>query len=203
MLVHTLFVTIRQMVSKKRYYELKTAGLCVKCGSPRENSESNVKCQLCHDKFKAQRNRKNKTKKVKDIDTYDSSQVCQVCKTVIEEFDIGCRRCQAAVSFTQKDALNKLDAACVCGKSQIDRLCIASADPYKPMKLHGGHLYRAICQSLKPLPGYRVICNSCYWAESVGYTKQARLLFEQQGDINLHVDTESDADIIDIEHETT
>lgn len=191
------------MVSKKRYYELKTAGLCVKCGSPRENSESNVKCQRCHDKFKAQRNRKKKVKKVKDIDTYDPSQVCQVCKTVVESFDIGCRRCQAATQFTQKNALSKMNASCICGQSHIDSLCIASADPYKPMKLHGAVLYRAICQSLGSLPGYRVICNSCYWVESVSYIKQARLLFEQQGDVNLQVDPGPNADIIDIEHETT
>jgi len=191
------------MVSKKRYYELKASGLCVKCGSPKGNSESDVKCQQCHDKFKAQRNRKKKAKNPKDIKTYDPAQVCQVCKAVIESFDVGCRRCQATDTFTQKDAIRKFNASCACGQSHLEALCIVSADPYKPMQLHGAILYKAICQSLNPLPGYRIICSRCYWLESVNYIKQARRLFEHQGKVNLPVDTAAHTDTIDIDYETT
>jgi len=193
----------KQMVSKERYYELKTSGMCVKCAAPRGSSESDVKCQRCHDKFKAQRNRKKKIKKIKDIEAFDPSQVCLVCQTVIEGFDVGCRRCQAADVFTQKDAVKRLNTVCSCGESQLDKLCIASANPYEPMQLYGTALYRAVCQSLKPVPGYRIICNRCYWLESVNYIKQARRLFEKQGNINLPVDTAAQADIIDIDHEIT
>jgi len=198
-----MLLKYKEMVSKERYYEWKEAGLCVKCGKARGNSESNVKCQICHDKFKAQRKRKKRRKKVKDIESYDPSQICLVCRTVIEDFDVGCRKCQSRDRFTQKDAVKKLNTPCPCGQDQLEELCIASSDPNKPMSIYGTMLYRALCQSLKPLPGYRIVCKRCYWLESVNRIKKARSLFESQGSVDLSVDAAAEADIIDIDYETT
>lgn len=46
------------MVSKKRYYELKSQGLCTKCASPLEDSPSSVRCMECHRKFLASKKSK-------------------------------------------------------------------------------------------------------------------------------------------------
>jgi len=43
------------VVSKEKYYELKNSGLCVRCGEPRTNSPSEVRCKDCHTKFLDQR----------------------------------------------------------------------------------------------------------------------------------------------------
>lgn len=53
MILYTVHV-----VSKDKYYELKSQGMCVKCGQPRGDSPSEVRCGDCHYKFLEQKRAK-------------------------------------------------------------------------------------------------------------------------------------------------
>jgi len=52
------------MVSKERYYQLKEAGLCTKCGKSRDGSPSKVRCLECNNKLKEQANRRSKEREL-------------------------------------------------------------------------------------------------------------------------------------------
>lgn len=53
------------MVSKAKYYELKEAGKCTKCGKDLNGSPSTVRCKECHEKFQQ---KKAETEKVRAKD---------------------------------------------------------------------------------------------------------------------------------------
>lgn len=61
------------MTSKAKYYELKAAGKCTKCGKDRLDSPSTVRCKECHEKFAK--------KKAQTEHVRESQGICVQCGT--------------------------------------------------------------------------------------------------------------------------
>lgn len=184
------------MVSKRKYYELKESGKCVKCGKVRESSPSSVRCKPCHDKFKSKKRSNPQTQRI--LEEVTPSETCKVCKTKIEDYDIVCRGCLTRTEFSLSDALKKLGPECrECDDSDLNRLCIVSDDISKPRSLSGPDSYKAICQS-KRLPGYTVLCNVCYWELNALHIKRMYEIFDSAGQELLE---DEEDDILEAEYE--
>ena len=107
------------MVSKNKYYELKSKGLCVKCGASREGSPSEVRCLDCHQRslhtkkdLKAQRGSAGLCVQCGIVELVGNSKYCNGCReknaaykkkltnkpiSVYKENNENCRLCNGAI----------------------------------------------------------------------------------------------------------
>jgi len=189
------------VVSKETYYERKRRGLCVKCGDSIYDSPSTVRCLSCYKK--AQMPVEPSREANPQIETHDQDNVCPVCRTTIEEYDIGCRACMVQTEFSLQDAVKKLGSKCVmCDEMDPTQLSIASSDIQKPAALGGPDLYQAVCRSIDPPPGYRVLCRTCYWDENKQYISRLYTLFRVKGKDPTNLDGEPpEEEVYDVEIE--
>lgn len=209
------------MSSRKQYYERKKAGLCVKCGEPRLDSPSKIKCASCHEGKKIKPAAKQciyckaapavenqscedcstNSQKIKEKLTHNKVLAvnpqaeegkCRVCAEDIDNLGLVCNACLKATTFTKNDALACYIAQCVnCSEQDVTQLRFISSNIDEPMPKSGAALYKNICFSKRQLPAYAVACYACYHQMCVDYVREVRHFFHENKDTD-------DQDIIDL-----
>jgi len=209
------------MTSRKKYYELKAAGLCVKCSKPVGESPSKIKCKECHSgvsvKPKAIKcihcneadaitnhscaNCHAKTVEIKDKLTSKPLSIlvevpegiCRVCSETIDSIGLICDECLRNTTFTKEDAFACYQAKCCqCQLEDTSCLRFISSNIDKPMSKTGADLYKAICFSKRKLPDYTIACHACYREMCVDYIHEIREFFDTANQ------DQEDIDMIDI-----
>jgi len=120
------------MASKKRYNELKNAGLCTKCAKPRGDSPSLVRCIECYEKYAKHAESKQKAvineKNCIQCDESCEDLLCEACKQKNIELKANLSKRSSIVSYKENNEHCKSCNSPINTLGTLCQKCFATID---------------------------------------------------------------------------